>query len=97
MKHAIQKFSDNPSDYDKHLLKMESNYQHWNKTFPQCSVDQSKAHVLSLSYYTGVESERVNRNTNVIIKAQNSLINLAEVGLDKEIYPIIYFLVKTLS
>ena len=93
----MKAIKNNSTDYESHYAKMEKDCNKWRTEHPDCSLDESKAHVLAMSYYTGAYSERVNRQTNVIIKTQNLLLGTNEVGLDTSVYSIIYFLVKALS
>ena len=76
---------------------MDLNYNKMKS--PNLSKEDKKACALVLSYYTGYKgnSDRSSRNTNVLIRGQNSFSKTEKWYDGKKFYPIIYYLSKAIS
>ena len=76
---------------------MEKNYGKINTD--KLTTDEKKAAALVFSYYTGLKdnSDRTSKNTNVLIRGENSLKKIQNWKDGEYFYPVIYFITKALS
>ena len=97
LKESIKILSKNDKrEYDWYLNVMERNYQQIKTDNP--SIDDKKGYILALAYYTGNinNSNRINRNVNVLIRGENSFTKEEKWNDGKIIYPVLYYLSKGL-
>ena len=97
MKNSIKHFIEKEDEYEFYIKQMNLNYNKMKST--ALSIEEKKGCALVLSYYTGYKgnSDRSSRNTNVLIRGQNSFSKTENWYDGKKFYPIIYYLSKAIS
>lgn len=88
---------DNNREYDTYLNLMDKNYEQIKED--ALSIDDKKGCILALAYYTGNNnnSERINKNVNILIRGENSFTKEEKWNDGKIIYPELYYLYKCLA
>ena len=96
LKKAIKTFIKD-DEFSWHLDIMEKKYKYMDTN--NLSVDDKKACTLTLSYYTSTKenSDRIKRNTNVLIRGQNEFTQKENWSDGSQYYPILYYISKSLA
>ena len=97
LKKAIQHFCGTGKSYPWFISQMEKLYG--NMKSSDLTTEEKKACTLALSYYTGDKqnSDRSSRNTNAVIRGQNSFSKTENWYDGEHFYPVIYFISKAIS
>ena len=97
LQNSIKHFVEKEKEYKFHIDQMNLNYNKIKS--PTLSIEEKKACALVLSYYTGFKgnSDRSSRNTNGLIRGQNSFSKTENWYDGKKFYPVIYYLSKAIS
>ena len=95
LKKAIKTFIKD-DEFAWHLDIMEKKYKYMDTN--NLSVEDKKACTLTLSYYTSTKenSDRIKRNTNVLIRGQNEFTQKENWSDGSQYYPILHYLSKSL-
>ena len=92
LKSSIRHFTkEDPNQYGWHIDKMNKNYNKIKSNL--LSIEDKKACALALSYYTGFKdnSDRDNRNVNVLIRGENLLTKVNNWNDGNQFYPVLYY------
>ena len=98
LKNAILNFIEYDSEqYRWHIEMMKQNYIHMKTD--KLSIEEKQACALVLSYYTGYKnnSDRLNRNMNVISRGLNEYSTKNNWSDGEKYFPLIYFMSKALE
>ena len=98
LKESIKTLSkDNNREYDWFLNVTDKNYQQIKNN--NLSIDDKKGCILALEYYMANKnnSERINRNVNILIRGENSFTKEEKWNDGKIIYPVLHYLSKCLA
>ena len=97
LKESIKILLKDDREYDRYITIVEKNYEKIDAK--DLSIDDKKGCCLALTYYTGnkTNSDRINRNVNVLIRGEDSITKEEKWNDGKIIYPVLYYLNKGLA